>query len=217
MLENIKSSYFSSIIFSHLDEAIKLKIIKYNKNIQRILDINIINYKVFTGKYIIYESKEKGKEYNSYNDELLYEGAYLNGERNGKGKEYNYHSDIKFEGEYLNGERNGKGKEYYKNGFIKFEGEYLNGFQWNGNGYNREKDNIYELKEGKGIIKEYDYFGELKFKGEYLNGKRNGKGKEYISDYLWFEGEFFNGLKWNGKLFNNKNIIYELKNGKGFV
>ena len=30
-----------------------------------------------------------------------------------------------FEGEYLNGERNGKGKEYYDNGKLKFEGEYI--------------------------------------------------------------------------------------------
>ena len=30
-----------------------------------------------------------------------------------------------FEGEYLNGERNGKGKEYYSNGEVRFEGEYI--------------------------------------------------------------------------------------------
>ena len=33
---NIKSVYFSRIIFSHLDEKIKLKIIKYNKKLQKI-------------------------------------------------------------------------------------------------------------------------------------------------------------------------------------
>jgi len=32
----------------------------------------------------------------------------LNGERNGKGKEYNENEKIIFEGEYLNGERNEK-------------------------------------------------------------------------------------------------------------
>ena len=31
-----------------------------------------------------------------------------------------------FEGEYLNGQRNGKVKEYYQNSKIKFEGEYYN-------------------------------------------------------------------------------------------
>ena len=42
-----------------------------------------------------------------------------------------------FEGEYLNGERNGKGKEYYLNGRVIFEGEYLNEKRWNGKGYNK--------------------------------------------------------------------------------
>ena len=41
----------------------------------------------------------------------MFEGEYLNGERNGKGKEYDYdNGKLEFEGEYLNGERNGKGK-----------------------------------------------------------------------------------------------------------
>ena len=46
----------------------------------------------------------------------------------GKGyiKEYDYDGKLIFEGEYLNGERNGKGKEYYDDKLV-FEGEYLNG------------------------------------------------------------------------------------------
>ena len=40
--------------------------------------------------------------------------------------EYNDEGEIIFEGEYLHGKRNGKGKEYL-NGKIIFEGEYLNG------------------------------------------------------------------------------------------
>ena len=49
--------------------------------------------------------------------------------KDGKGniKEYSSKGELIFEGEYLNGERNGKGKEYYKNGILKFGGEYLNG------------------------------------------------------------------------------------------
>ena len=31
----------------------------------------------------------KGKEYDEYDGELIFEGEYLNGKRNGKGKEYN--------------------------------------------------------------------------------------------------------------------------------
>ena len=76
----------------------------------------------------IYEIKNgKGfiKEYNKYG-EILFEGGYLKGERNGKGKEYNKYGEIVYEGGYLNGKRNGKGKEYFK-GELVFEGEFLNG------------------------------------------------------------------------------------------
>ena len=86
----------------------------------------------------------KGKEY-YFNNELKYEGEYLNGkiwngERYnkigdsefeiwvGKGKEYSLDGKLVFEGEYLNGERNWKGKEYdgddiliYLKGNIKME------------------------------------------------------------------------------------------------
>ena len=126
MLEKIKSSYFWLIPFSFLVEKQKLKLVKLNKAYQSKLNISIINYKFFSGKYIIYESNKIGKEYNGNDDTLQFEGEYLNGERNGKGKEY-FNDTLQFEGEYLNGKRNGKGKEYYDNGRLKFEGEYLNG------------------------------------------------------------------------------------------
>ena len=112
MLKNVKSIYFIQKIFSFVNDYPKLKLVKYNKSIQKNINISIINYIHFRGKYIIYESKGRGKEYDSYNDSLVYEGEYLNGERNGRGKEYNWNSKILFEGEYLNGKRNGKGKEY---------------------------------------------------------------------------------------------------------
>ena len=60
----------------------------------------------------------------------------------------------------------------------------------------------------------------LNYEGEYLNGKRNGKGREYEKNHLSnliFIGEYINGKKWNGKGYNNNNIIYELKNGKGYI
>jgi len=53
---------------------------------------------------------------------LLFEGEYLNGMRNGQGKEYDEDGYLKFEGEYKNGKQNGKGKEY-RYGELKFEGE----------------------------------------------------------------------------------------------
>ena len=136
----------------------------------------------------------------------------------------------------MNGKRNGKGKEFKDNVLI-FKGEYLNGKKWNGKQYiqNYGKDEIYEIKNGKGFLVELDrdyYEGEflngerngkgkeyfngnkIKFEGEYLNGKRNGKGKDYYFEgNLKFEGEYLNGKR-NGKgieYFNlkGKKIRYE--------
>ena len=182
MLENIKSNYFKKLIFTYIYEEIKLKIIKYNKNLQKDLDISLLNYKLYSNKYIIYEANNKVKEYNIYNDQLIYEGEYLNGKRNGKGKEYDIDGISIFEGEYLNGKRNGKGKEYYKeDGILIFSGEYLNGKRWNGMGFNQNGEKKFELKNGKGFVEEGNRYNDF-FKGEYLNGERNGKGKEY--DYM---------------------------------
>ena len=114
-------------IFLYIKEELKLKLINYNKALQNKININLTNYKFFSGKYIIFETKEKGKEYNAYNDNLLFEGEYLNGKRNGNGKEYDSEDKLIFEGEYLNGKRHGKGKEYDFDGKLLFEGDYLNG------------------------------------------------------------------------------------------
>ena len=266
-LNNIKSRYIVKILFSYINEKTKLKIIKYNKKIQNKIDIKLINYRMFSERYIIYESNNFGKEYYYINDKLIYEGKYKNGERNGIGKEYDYNGKIIFEGEYKSGKRwNGKGKEFYndtlkcelkyKNGKIngkvklyyyanqlEFEGEFMNGvingkgklYNINGelisealysNGfiydYKRyDEDNKIQfiLKEGKGIMKEYSYDNKLIFEGKYINGILNGKVKEYYFDgQLKFEGEYFNGYKWNGKEYDkNRNIINELKNGKGYI
>ena len=167
MLKNTKSIYFIKRLFTFVGEKNKLDIIKYNKNMQNILDISIINYKFFSDRYIIFEKNGKGKEYDEY-DTLVFEGEYLNGKRNGKGKEYYYNGDLLFEGEYLNGQRNGKGKEYNNKGNLLFKGDYLNGNKWNGNGYDNNNNIVYTLKDGKGVIKEYQACGRLKFEGIYL-------------------------------------------------
>ena len=156
MLENIKSHYIYKFCFSYIDERNKLKLVRYNKSLQNKLQISLINYKIFSGKYIIYEKEGKVKEYNLSNDNLIFEGKYINGKKNGKGKEYYPNSKdclLSFKGEYLNGKRNGKGKEYNRNGRLKFEGEYLNG-----------------KRNGKG--KEYHDISGLYFEGEYFNDKR---------------------------------------------
>ena len=163
MLDSIKSTYFKKNIFMLLDEIRKLKIINYNKSFQNMIGIELIHYMNLSKKYVIFDGNKMGKEYSldvSTRGQLLFEGEYLNGKRNGRGREYGKDNNLLFEGEYLNGKRNGKGKEYYDNGKLKYDGEYLNG-----------------IRNGKG--KKYDDNGKLKFEGEYINGKRNGKGKEY--------------------------------------
>ena len=115
MLGKIHSSYITNEVFTYLNEGKKLKIIKYNKSLQQINEINLINYQYFKRKYTVYESNRIGKEYNGTDDNLIFEGEYLNGEKNGKGKEYYYNGKLKFEGEYLNGKRIRKGKEYMVN------------------------------------------------------------------------------------------------------
>ena len=190
MLENIISTFFVKMVFFNIQETIKLSLIKYNKKLQNIININLNHYKKLCRRYIIFESKGKGKEYNK-NNMLLYKG------------------------EFLHGKRNGRGKEYYENELI-FEGEFLNGKKWNGKTYSRYSHIIYELREGKGYIEELDHDNLLVYKGEYSNGKRNGKGKEYnmIDGHLIFEGEYFNGKRWSGKGYYGYN---ELKKGKGYV
>ena len=64
-----------------------------------------------TGK-VIYElnnNDSHGKEVDDFG-ELLYEGEYSNGERNGKGKEYNEFNKLIFEGIFLKG-KNGVEKD----------------------------------------------------------------------------------------------------------
>ena len=104
-IESIKSLYILKYIFSFLYEKQKLKIIIYNKDIQKKLDINIENYKRIRGKYREIVRNGKGKEYYISTNHMIFEGEYKNGKRNGKGKKYKY-GKLVFEGEYLNGERN---------------------------------------------------------------------------------------------------------------
>ena len=87
MFDNINSSFLIKTIFSLLDERIILELVKYNKKLQEKIDISLICYKVYSGKYKIGEKNGKGQEFYRCNDKLLFDGEYLNGKRNGKGKE----------------------------------------------------------------------------------------------------------------------------------
>ena len=139
------------IIFNIIPDKRKLNLVKYNKNLQNQININLFNYKFFSGKYIIYEEIGKGKEYDGNDDKLLFGGEYKKGKRNKEGKEY-YNGKLIFEGNYLNGKRNGKGKEYYIKDKLYFEGIYLNGKKWDGNIYDHDGKIVHKLKKGKGLV-----------------------------------------------------------------
>ena len=115
-------------------------------------------------------------------------------------KGYCIHSRrLLFEGMYLRGKRIKYGKEYYYDGELKYEGYYLDG-----------------EKSGKG--KEY-LNNYLIYSGEYKNDKRNGKGQEYNKKgAIIFQGDYLNGIKWNGFGYDNKGIkSYDLIGGKGII
>ena len=186
-MHDIKSSYFIIILFSHLSEEAKLKIVKYNKNYQCLMNQTYLNGK----------RKGKEKEYDKYGTGvILFEGNYLNGKRHGEGELYFKTKDLKFKGEYLNGKK-WNGKIYARKGYMAYELK-------NGNGFVKEYDDYYgDLlfegeykngeKNGKGILS--DEYG-IEFDGEFLNGKRwNGRGIEYEDREFKFEGEYINGRK----------------------
>ncbi len=77
MLENVKSSY----IFDYVEEKKVLELLKCSKAFQNRINMNLEDYKIYSGKYIIYEKVGKGKIYNVYNDKKLFEGEFLNGKK----------------------------------------------------------------------------------------------------------------------------------------
>ena len=186
---------------------------------------NVKECEINNKKYELKDGKGFIKELDKDNDSFIYEGEYLNGERNGKGKEYK-NSTLIYEGEFLKGKRHGKGKEYYydrynqktiynygvdsehRNLVLLFEGEYLNCKRWNVKEYDINKNIIYEIQNGNGFIKEFNESGKLRYEGEYLNGERHGKGKEFpleeVRKYkLNNNNNFNNGL--NYPYLNNYN------------
>ena len=107
---NIYNLFSPYGIFSFLNQKQKLNMIIYNKKLQKMMLVNIENYKNISGKYKIGGKNGYGKEYIIKLNILRFEGEYLNGKRNGIGKEYYYDGKLEFEGEYLNGKKMEKEK-----------------------------------------------------------------------------------------------------------
>ena len=193
--KKIKSNNIIKLIFSFVFESNKLKIIKYNKKLQNILNIGIGNYFLWFGNGLTLDENGNGQITSAHTFNIIFEGKYKNGKKNGKGKEYNKFGELIFEGEFIDDKRNGKGKEYdSSSGNVLFDGEYKNG-----------------KRHGKGI--EYDIYNKIIFKGEYLNGKIWSGFAQEIYDQFIFKGEYKYGKKWKGKEYyrywSDRQLIFE--------
>ena len=76
MFRKLKSIYILKDIFTYINEEQKLELAKYSKSLQNKLEINIFNYKVYSGKYIKEIKNGIVEEYNSYDDTLIFKGKY---------------------------------------------------------------------------------------------------------------------------------------------
>jgi len=185
----IKSDYILKEIFSFLKIENILNMIYYNKHLQSKFGYNLEYYKKISRKYRIYNKCGRGEVYKLNTKIKIFEGQYLNGERNGLGKEYYDNGKLKFEGEYLKGKRNGKGKEFYDNDKLEFEKEYfIDKRKRRGYEENLSVNNL-EFKEEENSLKSIEF-------DEYCNYiiKSNSYSKgdiEYNNNVeLKFEGEY---------------------------
>ena len=97
------------------------------------MDIKLIDFKVFSGRYKLAEKNGTGIEFNLNNGIIRYAGEYLNYKRNGKGEEYDSVGNLIFEGEFLNGKKKKEKKAIIGlNGVLFLKENNLNGNKWTG-------------------------------------------------------------------------------------
>ena len=83
-LKNLKSDYFIQKFFNYMTKRRALELIKYNKNIQKRMNININNYKDYSEKYssieieIIPMKNEYGKFIDIKEEDKNYYHIYFN-------------------------------------------------------------------------------------------------------------------------------------------
>ena len=84
IFKNLKSDYFIQKLFDYLHKRKSLKTIKYNKNIQKRINININHYKEFSENYSSIEIEIKpmknkyGRFINIKNEDEVYYHIYFN-------------------------------------------------------------------------------------------------------------------------------------------
>ena len=82
MLNEIKSHFVLKKILWHIGQIRKLYLFHYNKKIQKILNINIIDYQLLSKEYKIEEKNGICEHYTIINNKLSFKGEYKNGEKN---------------------------------------------------------------------------------------------------------------------------------------
>ena len=87
MFKNLKSDYFIQKIFEHIHKKKSLETIRYNKNIQKRINININHYKEYSEKYSSIEIEIKPKE-NEY-------GRFINIKKKDEEYYHIYYNDNK--------------------------------------------------------------------------------------------------------------------------
>ena len=108
---------------------------------------------------------------NEVEDQIIYEGDFVDEEWNGKGKLFYANGNI-YEGDFIDGTLTGKGKLIYANGNI-YEGDFIDDGATGKGKYTFANGNIYE--------------------GDFIDGEPTGYGKFKQSDGTYI-GNFVNGL-----------------------
>lgn len=133
---------------------------------------------IYEGKFVNDNREGNGKQTFANGDS--YNGAYKNDKRNGHGIYHWKNGDV-YDGQWQDNNRTGNGKLTWVDGDI-YEGEFVNG-NFNGYGTYYAKDGQ-KLYEGNYLNNQFDgqgtrYYSNGKHVGEFKDNKRNGAGKFY--------------------------------------
>ena len=172
---------------------------------------NLKNGRIFLPNGNIYEGQIKDSTFNgkgilkTFKNEILYEGDFVNGEKNGNGKII-FEDGTIYEGNIEKGKFKGNGKMIWKNGY-EYIGEF-NGPILNGKGkLTGPEGDIYEgdfennLFHGKGKYTFYKSGNE--YEGDFQYGIKKGKGTFTCVNQYIYDGNWDNDLPCGlGKLTN---------------